>query len=376
MSVAHLKERESRAETTAPVAHAAGAGLAHTQHKEIASLDGWRAVAIAIVFLSHAGLGKIVPGGLGVTIFFFLSGYLITTLLVREFRKTGGINIRHFYVRRVLRLTPPLLLVLSVTYLLTHYGVFTGHAGWSGFFAQLFYFANYYVLFFDAGHSVPQGTGVFWSLAVEEHFYFFFPALFMLMMRKADRRLIPLYLGALCLAFLAWRYYLVVGEGVSMERTYYATDTRIDSILFGCILATVQIPERVRAALHRPGARVAGVGAGILLLLLSLLVRDDVFRETLRYTLQGIALIPLFFYSVSHPQSLPFRWLNLRWVQRVGIYSYSIYLSHEILLSNVDWISSNPALNIAAALVVSLLFAMLVDRFIDAPLRAVRARFR
>ncbi|MBP0596911.1 acyltransferase [Herbaspirillum sp. LeCh32-8] len=350
--------------------------MVHTQHKEIASLDGWRAVAIAIVFLSHAGLGKIVPGGLGVTIFFFLSGYLITTLLVREFTKTGGINIRHFYVRRVLRLTPPLLLVLTITYLLTHYGVFTGHAGWSGFFAQLFYFANYYVLFFDAGHTVPQGTGVFWSLAVEEHFYFVFPALFMLLMRRADHRRIPLYLLGLCAAFLAWRYYLVVGTGSSMERTYYATDTRIDSILFGCILATLKLPDAWRAFLMRPAARMVGVGAGVFLLLLSLVVRDDVFRETLRYSVQGVALIPLFFYSVSHPQSFPFRWLNLRWVQRIGIYSYSIYLSHEVLLSNVDWVSSNPALNILAALVFSLLFAMLVDRFIDVPLRAVRARFR
>ncbi|WDZ97912.1 acyltransferase [Herbaspirillum sp. WKF16] len=376
MSLAHVKEREAASRAAVPAPERAADSLVHTKHKEIASLDGWRAVAIAIVFLSHAGLGKIIPGGLGVTIFFFLSGYLITTLLVREFTASGGINIRHFYVRRVLRLTPPLLLVLAVTYLLTHYGLFTGHAAWSGFFAQLFYFANYYVLFFDAGNAVPQGTGVFWSLAVEEHFYFVFPALFMLLMRRADHRRIPLYLFGLCLAFLAWRYYLVAGEGVSMERTYYATDTRIDSILFGCILATLQLPESLRATLQRPALRMAGVGAGVLLLLLSLLVRDAVFRETLRYSVQGIALIPLFFYSVTRPDSFPFRWLNLRWVQRLGIYSYSIYLSHEIMLSNVDWVSANPALNIAAALVFSLLFAMLVDRFIDAPLRAVRARFR
>ncbi|KAF1043024.1 MAG: O-acetyltransferase OatA [Herbaspirillum frisingense] len=350
--------------------------MVHTQHKEIPSLDGWRAVAIAIVFLSHAGLGKIVPGGLGVTIFFFLSGYLITTLLVREFSASATINVRHFYVRRVLRLTPPLLLVLVVTYALTHYGVFTGNASWSGFFAQLFYFANYYALFFDNGHTLPQGTGVFWSLAVEEHFYFVFPALFIFLMRKADHRKIPLYLAGLCVLVLLWRYYLVLGTGASMERTYYATDARIDSILYGCILAMLKLPDALHGALHKPAARTIGVTAGIVLLLLTLLVRDDVFRETLRYSLQGIALIPLFFYSVSHPRSFPFRLLNLRWVQRVGIYSYSIYLSHEVLLSNVDWVSDHAALNILVALALSLLFAMAVDRLIDAPLRVVRARFR
>lgn len=373
MSMAHAKWREQELPAQED---ARAASLVHTKHQEIASLDGWRAVAIAIVFLSHAGLGKIIPGGLGVTIFFFLSGYLITTLLLREFAHAATINIRHFYLRRALRLTPPLLLVLTATYLLTHYGIFTGHATWAGFFAQLFYFANYYTLFFDAGQALPQGTGVFWSLAVEEHFYFFFPALFLLLMRKAERRRIPLYLAAACAAFLAWRYWLVVGQSAPMERTYYATDTRIDSILYGCILATLPLSQGLRAVLQRPRVRIAAVAAGMGLLLLTLVVRDDVFRETLRYSLQGIALIPLFYYSVTHPRSFPFRLLNLRWVQRVGIYSYSIYLSHEVLLSNVDWVSANPALNIAAALAFSLLFAVLVDRFVDTPLRAVRARFR
>lgn len=352
------------------------ADMVHTRHQQIASLDGWRAVAIAIVFLSHAGLGRIVPGGLGVTIFFFLSGYLITTLLVREYRASERINVRHFYLRRLLRLTPPLLLVLLLTYGLTHAGIFSGHATWPGFLAQLFYFANYYSLFFDAGQTLPQGTGVFWSLAVEEHFYFVFPALFIFLMRRADQRRIALYLAGLCVLVLVWRSVLVMHLGVSMERTYYATDTRIDSILFGCILALLQLPAALHARLHSAAMRRAGVALGIALLLLSLVVRNDVFRETWRYTLQGVALMPLFFYSVSCPQSLPFRWLNLRWVQRVGVYSYSIYLSHEVLLSNSDWVSANPVLNIAVALACSLAFAMLVDRCIDAPLRRVRARFR
>ena len=350
--------------------------MVHTQHKEIPSLDGWRAVAIAIVFLSHAGLGRIVPGGLGVTIFFFLSGYLITTLLVREFSASQGIHVRHFYLRRVLRLTPPLLLVLVLTYGLTYCGLFTGNASWSGFLAQLFYFANYYALFFDNGHTLPQGTGVFWSLAVEEHFYFVFPALFIFLMRRVDHRKIPLYLAGLCVLVLLWRYVLVLHAGASMERTYYATDTRIDSILFGCILALLRVPPALHAALQKPAVRIAGVTLGLALLLATLVVRDGVFRETLRYSLQGLALMPLFFYSVSHPRSFPFRLLNLRWVQRIGIYSYSIYLSHEVLLSNVDWVSGNAALNIVVALLLSLAFAMAVDRFIDAPLRRVRARFR
>ncbi|MBG7618471.1 acyltransferase [Herbaspirillum sp. AP02] len=350
--------------------------MVHTKHQDIASLDGWRAVAIVIVATSHAGLGKIVPGGLGVTIFFFLSGYLITTLLLREFAVSSSINIKHFYLRRLLRLTPPLLLVLILTYLLTYLGWFKGYATWQGFFAQLFYFANYYGLFFDAAHTVPLGTGVFWSLAVEEHFYFFFPALLLLMLHRAQRKHIPLYLGLACILFLAWRCYLVLGAGVAVERTYYATDTRIDSMLYGCILATLQISERWQQALQKPGVRTSAMVLGAVLLLATLLVRNDAFRETIRYSLQGIALIPLFYYSVNNPGLWPFRWLNAYWVRRVGIYSYSIYLAHYVMLNNVDWVSRHAAVNVLVALFISCLFAVAVDRFVDVPLRVIRARLR
>jgi peptidoglycan/LPS O-acetylase OafA/YrhL len=240
----------------------------------------------------------------------------------------------------------------------------------------LFYFANYYALFFDAAHTVPQGTGVFWSLAVEEHFYFFFPALLLLSLRNAQRQRLPFYLGVACVMFLAWRCYLVMGVAVSTERTYYATDTRIDSMLYGCILATLSLTSQWQQQLQTPKVRATAIWAGLLLLLSTLLVRSEVFRETVRYSLQGIALIPLFYYSVTNPELWPFRWLNAAWVRRIGVYSYSIYLAHYVMLNNVDRLFSYAPLNVLVALAVSLLFAVLVDRLIDAPLRVVRARLR
>jgi len=349
---------------------------AHADRKEIASLDGWRAVAIGIVAFSHAGLGHIIPGGLGVTIFFFLSGYLITTLLAKEFAANSTINIPHFYLRRLFRLTPPLLLTLVLAYMLTYAGILAGHATWTGFFAQLLYFANYFSLFFAGNEYVPYGTGVFWSLAVEEHFYFVFPALFVLMLHKAERRHIPLYLAGLCLLVLAWRCYLVMVMHVSADRTYFASDTRIDSILYGCILATLPLSAAWREKLAQARCRLIAVAAGAVLLLLTLGVRNDVFRETLRYSLQGLALIPLFYYSVHAPRSFPFRLLNLAWVKKTGVYSYSIYLSHHILWTNLELVIDNAFLRGLLTLAGAWVFAMLVDRFIDGPLRAVRARFR
>jgi peptidoglycan/LPS O-acetylase OafA/YrhL len=95
------------------------------QAQTIPSLDGIRAISVLIVVLGHSGLGALVPGGLGVTIFFFLSGYLISTLMA-ENQRTGGINILKFYVRRMLRLIPPLFVSLAIAYALTYAGLLSG----------------------------------------------------------------------------------------------------------------------------------------------------------------------------------------------------------------------------------------------------------
>ena len=87
-----------------------------TDLEVIPSLDGIRAISVLIVVLGHSGLEDVVPGGLGVTIFFFLSGYLITTLMLTEYERTGGINILNFYTRRAFRLMPPLLVTLAIAY--------------------------------------------------------------------------------------------------------------------------------------------------------------------------------------------------------------------------------------------------------------------
>jgi len=200
----------------------------------IPSLDGLRAISISIVLVSHAGFGSIVPGGLGVTIFFFLSGYLITTLLMNERERSGRIDIGKFYLRRVFRLFPPLLVTLVIAYSLVILGVLAGGISWAGVLAQLVYFANYYSLFFDPGNTTAAGTGILWSLAVEEHFYMFYPAVLTgLLAIGLSKQRIVVVLAITCLGVLAWRMHLASLPNFVTERTYYSSDTRIDSILFG-----------------------------------------------------------------------------------------------------------------------------------------------
>ena len=175
--------------------------LSSHRSEVIPSLDGLRAISVLLVVLGHSGLDAIVPGGLGVTIFFFLSGYLISTLMLAEHDKTGGINILHFYARRVFRLMPPLIVSLAIAYGLTYSGWLAGGITSKGLAAQLLYFANYYGLFYDPGNTVPDGTGILWSLAVEEHFYIFYPLLMALLLGAAFRpRTIGALLGIVCLS--------------------------------------------------------------------------------------------------------------------------------------------------------------------------------
>ena len=108
----------------------------------IPSLDGLRAVSILIVLLSHAGVSQRIPGGFGVTIFFFLSGFLITTLLLREYDRNGTVSLRNFYIRRLLRLTPPLLLTLLAAAVLYMLGFVRGALDPATLLSQIFFFTT------------------------------------------------------------------------------------------------------------------------------------------------------------------------------------------------------------------------------------------
>jgi peptidoglycan/LPS O-acetylase OafA/YrhL len=141
----------------------------------IPSLDGIRAISFFLVFFSHIGLGGVVPGGFGVSIFFLLSGFLITTLLRAEFGRYQRISLSSFYLRRVLRILPPLYVTLALAALLWYPDI-----PFAGTVAQALQVSNYYEIFASDPRSM-KGTAVLWSLAVEEHFYLIFPLLYVWM---------------------------------------------------------------------------------------------------------------------------------------------------------------------------------------------------
>jgi len=331
----------------------------------IKSLDGIRAVAVMLVFISHAGFSDIVPGGFGVTIFFFLSGYLITTLLRLEYEKSKDISYRKFYLRRVYRIFPPLYVVLVLVLLLAYWGIVPHDMQATAVISQFFHFTNYYAIYFSNTNFIP-GTGVLWSLAVEEHFYLVFPLLFLVMIKNMSYRNVAITLSVFCMAILLWRCYLVFDLGISQPHTYKATDSRIDSIMYGAIMGVFANPALDEELIKSVHAKALILAASLGILLFCLLYRNPEFRESFRYTLQGIALFPVFYLSVSQFHWPIFKWLNWKPIRYIGAVSYTFYLFHQTGLSLAAKMGMTSKLDkLSVAFVITLVFSALMRSFIE-----------
>lgn len=343
----------------------------------IPSLDGLRALSFGLVFTSHAGVHA-VPGGFGVTVFFFLSGFLITTLMRIEYERTYRVGFGRFYLRRALRILPPFYLVLVSATVLAAVGVVAGPLRWQAVVAQSLHYANYWAIFHDGTTGFAHGTGVYWSLAVEEHFYLLFPLGYSLLRRAgaSGRRQAIVFL-TLCGLMLAWRCALYFAFGASEDRTGMGSDTRFDSILFGCLLAVYGNPVLDSPRLGDRTWKWGLLPLGLLGLLVSFVFRADAFRQTFRYTLQGICLVPLFVCAMRFPRSWAGRVLNLRPLAFLGVLSYSLYLIHLVVLDAMLFRFGNrlgAPLTSLIALGITVALAWVVYETIEKPCARLRRR--
>jgi len=354
----------------------------------IPSLDGIRAVAVLLVFFSHTGFNHIVPGGLGVTIFFFLSGYLITTLLRMEFYKSKTIALKNFYIRRMYRLFPPLYITLLVSLTLSLIGFFPGQPGGIGLFANFFHLTNY-ALIFNGAEGMLTGMTLLWSLAAEEHFYLIFPLVFLFLLNRYQLGTIAKVFIGVCLLVIGWRifYILVIGlpedvPGVfEYLYTYHATDARLDSLLYGCLMAVCFNPVLPNSSLHERLDNLATpiwmaiVGAGILAILLTLLYRDLFFRESIRYTIQGIAMFPLFYFAIIKSQHWLFKPLNWAPIIYIGKVSYTFYLSHYLFIyASINLFGDSILVKNIAGFSITMIFCTLMYYFVEKKFAIMRKK--
>lgn len=284
-------------------------------------------------------------------------------------------------MRRVLRILPPfylvLLLAIGASWLVGVYSEFSS-LQLEALVSQFFHYSNYHNVVYG-NQYMSLGTEVYWSLAVEEHFYLLFPLFYILLRRfkLGASKQATVFLG-ICLLVLLWRCLLVFTMGADYDRIFFATDTRIDSILFGCAMAVAYNPamEQDRQLSER-NLKWVFLPLGLVLLLITLAVRVDSFRDTLRYTVQGVALYPIFIAAIRFPDWGLFRVLNWSWVRFVGVLSYSLYLVHFVVIKILN--ATMPELGMLAtgliALVISFAISYGIYRFAEVPAAKLKRKY-
>jgi len=298
---------------------------------------------------SHFGLRHIIPGGLGVTVFFFISGFLITRLLLAELNSTNTISLEGFYIRRAFRILPPLLFLILTCVIVAPF--LHQEISWPQLSASLLFYKNYFELFTVHGpESTALPLNILWSLCIEEHFYIIYPFI-LYAYRKNTKSLLGL-LTLLVVIVNIWRFVTLNYLDLGTNYNYYATDTRIDSILYGCILSLICQLELAPQLIKKISSNLL-INTSLLLIGFTIVYRNDLFRDTLRYMFQGVALFPIFAFLIfSNRHTLVKIFLESPLVKWIGKLSYSLYLWHMFALKVVEF----PAFSIAKPFVYPLAF--------------------
>ena len=367
------------------------------QRRRLAGLDGLRALAVVAVLLFHAD-AHLVPGGfLGVDLFFVISGYLITRLLLRELAETGKIDLAGFYLRRVIRLVPAVVVLIgfvSVGSLIWWRDELSSLPGSA--LSSLGYVANWWLIDSQQSYFVASGRPPMlqhlWSLAIEEQFYLIWPMV-LLVVIGGPRWIKPRRFGriawlsiALALGSASLMAYIAGRDGVpyaaDSSRIYFGTDTHGMGLLLGAAFGA--LAERL-AYRPRRGWRIRNwptdvLGGVALALLTGLVLRVDQFSNGLyRGGFLGVsALAVLVVATVSRRGSRLGRVLDIRPLRWLGDRSYSLYLWHWPVIivtrPGVD-LSANRWVIFAIRLVVPVALASLSYGLVESPLRRYGRRY-
>ncbi|MFC6707299.1 acyltransferase family protein [Flexivirga alba] len=356
------------------------------------ALDGLRGVAVIAVLGYHLGIPWLHGGWLGVDVFFVLSGFLITSLLLHERHAWGRIDLPGFWLARARRLLPTLvLMLLSVSVVAAVWAPASRRSAdaWD-IFSAFFYVANWRLLLSDDQYfsslSMPSPVVHTWSLAIEEQFYLIFPLLLIVLLALAARSRRRHWIVAGALAVLAalsvWRMGALYVPGADPSRVYYGTDTRAFELLIGAVVAVLMggrafgDRSRERDLLATGIDRVARwlAGPALLVLVIGFIVLDDASAIPFRGGLAVLCVLTVapIVAGASRTGSVIQRLLAAEPLRRVGLISYALYVWHwpVIVFLNDGRLHLPAILRGLVELIVSVTLAYLTYRYVERPIRS------
>ena len=360
--------------------------MSNNKSKYLPSIDSLRALAVLAVIIYHVDVNYLPGGFLGVDLFFVLSGYLISSLIIKEYRKTGSLNLYNFYIRRARRLLPAVYFMITVGLVVmvlfnevllrkSHLDAIFGYiysSNWWYIFQKLDYFDSF-------GAQSPFKH--LWSLAIEEQFYMIFPLLFLLVNRKKkskdgtyklNKNFLYVVLGLILVSLIA---HILLFDINNISRIYFGTDTRAFSLLVGVVGAILYPMERLHAKVTPQQNMLYSVVSLVsIATLITVMIYTSEYNTLLyRGGFLLVAILGLIVIISSGKQhTLMSRLLSFKPVVFIGKISYSLYLWHFpvlVLTTPVSEIGNPNIFFVILRIVLTFAVAIVSYVFVETPIR-------
>ncbi len=344
----------------------------------IPELDGIRGAAILAVMFFHAGEPFFKGGFIGVDVFFVLSGFLITSLIINEYDDLSSLSLKNFYMRRLLRLGPALFLLLSVFTLLSFFFLSKEEAqsNFTESIIALFYMSNWVRAF--AIHPSDY-LGHTWSLSIEEQFYILWPLTLLALLRRFNNRWHVAF-AAFIIAILAWvlRVYLLE-NGSSFERLYNGLDTRADALMTGCTLGIIVSSGLLKNKMLPVLSIMLSVLSPFAIFFLAFICTTMSWKNPQLYywiffaVEMSTAIIIL--HILVNKNTLVHKLFSMKWIVWTGSISYGLYLWHYLVYEAMDALSLHLSKIIVYGTFVSYIIAALSFYLLEKPVLKLKKKF-
>ena len=360
--------------------------MSNNKSKYLPSIDSLRALAVLAVIIYHVDVNYLPGGFLGVDLFFVLSGYLISSLIIKEYRKTGSLNLYNFYIRRARRLLPAVYFMITVGLVVmvlfnevllrkSHLDAIFGYiysSNWWYIFHKLDYFDSF-------GAQSPFKH--LWSLAIEEQFYMVFPLLFLLVNRKKkskdgtyklNKNFLYVVLGLILVSLIA---HILLFDINNISRIYFGTDTRAFSLLVGVVGAILYPMEKLHDKVTPQQNLIYSVVslASIATLITVMIYTSEYNTWLYRGGFLLVAILGLIVIISSGKQhTLMSRLLSFKPVVFIGKISYSLYLWHFpvlVLTTPVSEIGNPNIIFVVLRVILTFILATASYVFVETPIR-------